>query len=121
MPKALVINPNTSQSMTAEIERTAQRVFSPPGPVSFQPHQPGPSRSNSGVITPWPVSPSCRCWLNIRMWMVSSWLVLGTPGLYALKEQCDKPVVGIAEASMSMALLIGNRFGILAGMRAPWN
>ena len=30
MPTALVINPNTSPDMTAEIQSTAQRVFSPP-------------------------------------------------------------------------------------------
>jgi allantoin racemase len=41
----------------------------------------------------------------------------GDPGLYSLKEACNKPVIGIAEASMSMALLLGNRFGILVGMR----
>ena len=41
----------------------------------------------------------------------------GDPGLYPLKEAFDQPVVGIAEASMSLALLVGSRFGILAGMR----
>ena len=40
----------------------------------------------------------------------------GDPGLYVLKEQCKVPVVGIAEASMSFALLLGAKFGILAGM-----
>jgi len=41
----------------------------------------------------------------------------GDPGLYLLKEICPVPVVGVAEASMSLALLLGGKFGILAGMR----
>ena len=41
----------------------------------------------------------------------------GDPGLYLLKEYCDVPVIGIAEASMSLAILLGAKFGILAGMR----
>lgn len=40
----------------------------------------------------------------------------GDPGLQALKEICPAPVVGIAEAAMAQALLLGGRFGILAGM-----
>ena len=40
----------------------------------------------------------------------------GDPGLFVLKEICTVPVVGIAEAAMSQALLLGARFGILAGM-----
>jgi allantoin racemase len=41
----------------------------------------------------------------------------GDPGLYLLKEICPVPAVGVAEASMSLALLLGGQFGILAGMR----
>lgn len=38
----------------------------------------------------------------------------GDPGLYALKERMACPVLGIAESSMSLALLLGQRFSILA-------
>lgn len=41
----------------------------------------------------------------------------GDPGLYALKEISPVPVIGIAEASISLALLSGGKFGILAAMR----
>jgi allantoin racemase len=40
----------------------------------------------------------------------------GDPGLYALKELFSGPAVGIAEAAMSLALPLGAKFGILAGM-----
>jgi allantoin racemase len=41
----------------------------------------------------------------------------GDPGIFAFKEIASVPLIGIAEASMSLALLLGGKFGILAGMR----
>jgi allantoin racemase len=117
MPKALLINPNTSQAMTAEIERTAQRVFQLPW---------------SSIVSAAPAGPeSLESWSDYALASVTVLPLLaehadvdgvvlacfGDPGLYPLKEAFDKPVVGIAEASMSLALMVGNRFGILAGMR----
>ena len=117
MPKALVINPNTSQSMTREIEQTAQRVFQP---------------SWSCVVATAPAGPeSLESWTDYHLASVAILPLLdevaevdgvvlacfGDTGLYVLKESCDIPVVGIAEASISLALLLGARFGILAGMR----
>jgi len=37
----------------------------------------------------------------------------GDPGLYALKEISSVPVIGIAEASLSMSLLMGQKFSLL--------
>ena len=117
MPKALVINPNTSQSMTREIEQTAQRVFQP---------------SWSCAVATAPAGPeSLESWADYHLASVAILPLLdevaevdgvvlacfGDPGLYVLKESCNIPVVGIAEASISLALLLGARFGILAGMR----
>lgn len=117
MPKALVINPNTSESMTAEIEETARKVFQPPW---------------SCVVSPAPGGPeSLESWSDYHLASVAVLPLLdenrdadgivlacfGDPGLYPLKESSDVPVIGIAEASMSLALLLGARFGILAGMR----
>lgn len=117
MPKALVINPNTSDTMTAEIEATAQRVFQPPW---------------SCIVSSAPAGPeSLESWSDYHLASVAILPILdkhsdvdgivlacfGDPGLYLLKESCSFPVVGIAEASMSLAMLLGARFGILAGMR----
>lgn len=117
MPKALVLNPNTSRSMTAEIEVTAQRVFQSPW---------------SCIVASAPAGPeSLESWSDYHLASVAVLPVLdahpdvdgivlacfGDPGLYLLKESCPVPVVGIAEASMSLAMLLGARFGILAGMR----
>lgn len=39
---------------------------------------------------------------------------MGDPCLFAIKEACPVPVVGIAEAAISTALLLGAKFSILA-------
>ena len=116
MPRALVVNPNTSASMTADIERTAAGVFLPPW---------------SCVVAASPAGPeSLESWRDYALAAVDVLPLLdthddcdgivlscfGDPGLYGLKELAEVPVVGIAEASMSMALLVGGKFGILAGM-----
>jgi allantoin racemase len=117
MPKALVINPNTSPTMTAEIEQTARRVFQSPWNCEVSAAPGGPE--------------SLESWSDYHLASIAILPLLekhadangvvlacfGDPGLYLLKETCAVPVVGIAEASMSLALLLGARFGILAGMR----
>ncbi len=116
MPHALVVNPNTSPSMTAEIGETAAAVFTEPW-TSEAVHAPaGPE--------------SLESWRDYALATVmvmpavsepgrASGIVLacfGDPGLQALKELAPVPLVGIAEAAISQALLLGGRFGILAGM-----
>jgi allantoin racemase len=115
MPSALVINPNTSASMTEDIARTAARVFEPEW---------------SCVVASAPAGPeSLESWRDYELAAVDVLPLLeanrgcdgillscfGDPGLYALKQVAPVPVVGIAEAAMSTALLVGGRFGILAG------
>jgi len=114
---ALVINPNTSAAMTAEIEYTAHRVFQPPW---------------NCIVSAAPAGPeSLESWTDYHLAAVTLLPLLaqypqvdgivlacfGDPGLYLLKEVSPVPVIGIAEASMSLALMLGARFGILAGMR----
>jgi allantoin racemase len=103
--------------MTSEIKNTAERVFSPPWDCLVEPAPAGPE--------------SLESWTDYHIASVAILPLLekhpdgdgillacfGDPGLYVLKELCQVPAIGIAEASMSLALLLGARFGILAGMR----
>ena len=117
MPNALVINPNTSAAMTAEIEHTARRVFRPPWACTVSAAPAGPESLESWsdyALASIAVLPLLAEHPDVDGIVLACF---GDPGLYPLKEASDKPVVGIAEASMALALLIGNRFGILAGMR----
>lgn len=116
MPKAVVINPNTSEAMSADIRSTAERVF---------------RGTWTSVTVNAPAGPeSLESWRDYAFAAVSVMPLVGDhpeadgfvlacfgdPGLYALKEISLVPVVGIAEAAMSQALLVGGKFGILAGM-----
>jgi allantoin racemase len=118
MPKALVLNPNTSPTMTAEIEATARRVFTGQWECTVQPAPGGPESLESWYdyhlatvcVLPWVLQPP-EAYHGIVL------ACFGDPGIFALKEISSVPLLGIAEASMSLALLLGNKFGILAGMR----
>ncbi len=116
MPKALVINPNTSVTMTAEIEQTARRVFQPPWEVQVCQAPAGPESLESWTdyhIASLAILPLVEQNPDADGFVLACF---GDPGLYLLKEACAVPAVGIAEASMSVALLLGAQFGILAGM-----
>lgn len=118
MPKALVINPNTSPEMTAEIQETAENVFEAPWSCEVKAAPAGPESLESW--TDYHLASVCILPLIEEVNEDIDGVVLacfGDPGLYLLKEYCDVPVVGIAEASISMALLLGAQFGILAAMR----
>ncbi|MDX1378735.1 MAG: aspartate/glutamate racemase family protein, partial [Anaerolineales bacterium] len=117
MPKALVINPNTSEEMTAEIRETAMRVFREPWKCEVVIAPAGPESLESW--TDYHLASICVLPLVESLQTKADGIVLacfGDPGLYFLKEYCDVPVIGIAEASMSLAILLGAKFGILAGM-----
>jgi len=117
MPKALVINPNTSVNMTAEIEETAKRVFQDPWKCDVKRAPAGPESLESWTdyhLASVAVMPLLEQYQDIDGIVLACF---GDPGLFVLKELSDVPVIGIAEASMSVALLLGAQFGILAGMR----
>ena len=117
MPAALVINPNTSDNMTSEIEVTAQRVFLPPWNCIVDCAPAGPESLESWSdyhLASVAILPLLERYPDVDGIVLACF---GDPGLYLLKESCSVPVVGIAEASMSLAVLLGARFGILAGMR----
>lgn len=119
MKKLLIINPNSSEEMTRDIRNTVayavdsewsidvvRMVGSPHVLESFSDY----TLAGAQVITylrqlqeqgPFPydgVLLAC----------------MGDPCLYAVKEVCPVPLLGIAEAGISTALLAGYKFSILA-------
>lgn len=116
MPAALVINPNTSESMTEAIRATASKIFLPPWEFHVARAKAGPESLESwrdyqlaGVT----VLPLLHEYSQVDGIVLACF---GDPGLYALKEISPVPVVGIAEAAMAIATLVGGSFGIIAGM-----
>lgn len=111
----LVVNPNTSQAMTEDIRKTVERVRSPDTSVTVTGLDFGPEALESFYDYTLSGFGLCRLLENERE-KYDGVLVAcyGDPGLYAAKEICEGPVLGIAETSMAMSTLLGSRFSILA-------
>ncbi|MDA1372998.1 MAG: aspartate/glutamate racemase family protein [Proteobacteria bacterium] len=116
MWRAVVINPNTSPTMTGDIAATAKKVFQPPWSLQTVNAPSGPESLESWRdyhLAAVAVLPLIEQHRDADGFVLACF---GDPGLYALKEVSSVPVVGIAEAAISLSLLLGGRFGIVAGM-----
>ena len=113
--RILIINPNSSRDMTRAIQKAARRfagdsfevecLATPGAPPFIETYEdqlkaaPGMIqllRENEALSDGFVVA--CHC----------------DPNLDALKEITAKPVVGIGEASMKLATLLGHRFAVLS-------
>jgi allantoin racemase len=113
--KILIINPNSDPDMTADIQRAAERFASgrfdvdcrstPGAPPFIETYEDqalaGPGmvrllRENLAAYDAFVLA--CHC----------------DPHLDALKEISPKPVVGIGEASMKIASMLGHRFSVVS-------
>ena len=110
-----VINPNTTQAMTATIESAAKSVAAPStritatqpssGPVSIESHF-DEAVSALGVVEEV---------LAGEREATDAYIIacFGDPGLYAARELTRAPVIGIAEAAFHIASLISTRFSVV--------
>lgn len=111
----LVINPNTSEAMTEDIRKTVERVRSPDTSVTVKGLDFGPEALES--FYDYTLSSFGLCRLLKKEKQIYDGILVacyGDPGLYAAKEICNCPVLGIAETSIAMSFLLGSRFSILA-------
>lgn len=120
MKKILVINPNTSEAMTADVRATVDRIKRPD--VDAQTVHPayGPESLESAYDT----AIATNAMIDLLTGKEAEYdgvliACFGDPGHDALKEMLDGAVMGIAEASIATALMLGNKYSILAaGERA---
>ncbi|MFT8310801.1 MAG: aspartate/glutamate racemase family protein [Sporolactobacillus sp.] len=115
--KWLVVNPNTSASMTASI-RAAVTVPGTQDEVRVIHPDTGPESLESFYDYQIAAFETIK-WVQNDQQTYDGILVacFGDPGLYALKEISTCPVVGIAEASFSTALLLGKTFSVIAALQ----
>lgn len=117
MPKALVINPNTSKWMTEAINDSASRVFEPPWEYKTM----QPSGGLESIDTLFESSLAVVAMLDLLDEMDDAAGVVlacfSDPGLFEFREILEVPVVGIAEAGMLVACTISFKFGILGGSK----
>ena len=113
--KLLIINPNTSKAMTKDIRETVERVRRPDTIVDVKSPDFGPEGLESFYDYTLSAFGLCRL-LQKEKDLYDGILIAcyGDPGLYAAKEICNCPVLGIAETSISLSLLMGSSFAVLA-------
>ena len=118
MSSLLVINPNTSLEMTEQIKKTIQKISHKDHEVIYKNSDIGPESLESfyeyslatlGVLRV--IAEEKGKYDGILL------ACFGDPGLYAIKEVAGVPIIGIAEASLSTALLLGQSFSILVALK----
>lgn len=117
--KICVINPNASKSVTDHIRRELEKikrqdteltVICPEhGPVSIE------SAYDEMLAAPYTIE--LVKWANDEGYDAVILACFSDPGLDAAKEVSKIPVVGIEEATLHMAAMLGHRFSIMTGMR----
>ncbi len=118
--KLLVINPNISEDVTALIEAEALRSASPGTEILVQTAGHGveyiETRFESLIAAGAVAEIIAEHCAHSSTGRVDGVVVaaFGDPGMPALKELADVPVIGITEAALCAAALQGQRFAIIA-------
>jgi len=115
MTRILFINPNTSEEFTARIQKIASQYALPATIVAARSPASGP-RSIEGVYDE---LLSALGTLELALSEIDNYdaFVIACysdhPAIYALREITAKPVLGIAEASMYVACMLGHKFSVV--------
>jgi allantoin racemase len=113
--KILVLNPNTSEVVTARLTAVVDRIRRPQTEVVVRQVAAGPEALESSLDESM-VIPYVLDEVRAAMRDGIDAIVLAAfcdPGLDAARELASIPVYGLEETTLSVALLLGNRFGIL--------
>jgi allantoin racemase len=110
-----VINPNTTEAMTAAIERCARAVVAPGTSVTGITSEFGPPSIESHYDEARSVPGLLAAIQRGEEQGVDGYVVacFGDPGLDAAREVARGPVIGIAEAAMQTASHLGRGFSVV--------
>jgi allantoin racemase len=110
-----VVNPNTTESMTALIEASARAVIGPGTTLDAVTPIMGPASIESHYDEALAVPGLLAAIAAGERDGVDGYVVacFGDPGLDAARELAAGPVVGIAEAAMHAATLVGRGFSVV--------
>lgn len=118
MARFLVINPNTSEEMTLAIKKTVKLYVHSHNEIDVVKSVMGPRSLETfydyGLATIGVINTLQN--MNIEKYDGILLACFGDPGLYALKEITPIPIIGIAESSLSMSLLLGSSFAIIVAL-----
>ena len=114
--KILVINPNSLEEMTREIEAAIVPLRFAGGPsiecVTLAEGPPGINSQQDGDSV---IAPMLKL-MRSREKDCAAFVIAcyGDPGIDSMREASSKPVFGIAESGILTALTLGQRFGVIA-------
>jgi Asp/Glu/hydantoin racemase len=112
----VVINPNSTEAVTAAIDRALEPLRLEGGPeIVCQTLAEGPpgieSQSDADAVIA-PLNRSIAAQGNRAAAFVIA--CFSDPGLHSAREATAKPVLGIAECGILTALTLGHRFGVIS-------
>ncbi len=112
----LVINPNSTEAVTRGIDEACEPLRIPGGPaVDCLTLEEGPPGIETQQHVDSVVEPLVRL-VSRRERDHAAFVIAcySDPGIHALRELTEKPVLGIAECGILTALTLGHRFGVIA-------
>jgi allantoin racemase len=116
--RILVINPNSDPGMTAAIQRSAEEFARGEFEVVCKPTPGAPSfiETYEDMLQ---AAPGMVRLIKEHEGHVDAFVVAchSDPNLDAMKEITAKPVVGIGEASMKLASMLGHRFSVVSTLK----
>lgn len=111
-----VINPNSNEAVTAGIDTAVAPLRSTDGPaiacLTLTDGPPGiqSQRDVDGIVAPL-LKLAAALEEDAAAFVIACF---SDPGMYPLREQSNRPVLGIAECGVLTALTLGQRFGVIA-------
>ncbi|KAF8888019.1 Asp/Glu/hydantoin racemase [Infundibulicybe gibba] len=117
--RILVINPNSSQSVTDGLVESLTPLSPPQTTLSFYTAPATAPLSIDDITTATLSAAECMVDINAKglLDQYDGFLICcfsDHPLVHMLHERTLKPCIGILQAAITQALLVGNRFGILA-------
>ena len=116
LDRVLVINPNSTDSVTQAIDNAMAPLRIPGGPridcMTLREGPPGvESQSDADAV----IAPLC-CAIRDAEAETAAFVIacFSDPGLFSAREATAKPVLGIAECGILTALTLGHRFGVIS-------
>lgn len=118
--KILVINPNTTAEMTAQVEQAMNAVKRADTTLTAVNPETGPTGLSCGydeTVAGFELLKIVQDNLDAGYDAIVI-ACYSDPGIVGAKELCDIPVVGIAEAAMHVACMLGSKFTVLTTSKA---
>lgn len=118
--RIMVINPNTSESMTDHVRRELEKIKRPDTELTVTNPEHGPVSIESAYDEALAIPPTLELvrQANEDGYDAVILACFSDPGLDAAKEISEIPVIGIEESTMHIASMLGHKFAVTTGSRA---